>query len=92
MIVAQGSRLQREKQQLKIPQEAGFASEEAEALPAESDCPERKSAEAVIVFLSFILIRLYYNKSLNNLRWLVKSQEVQREKQQPQEVGFFRRS
>jgi len=29
----------REKQQLKIPQEAIFASEEAEALPAESDCP-----------------------------------------------------
>src|SRR5699024_7001939 len=32
----------REKQQLKIPQEAVFASEEAEALPAESDCPEWK--------------------------------------------------
>ncbi|HLR40316.1 MAG TPA: hypothetical protein VK091_01485 [Virgibacillus sp.] len=29
--------------QLKIPQEVVFASEEAEALPAESDCPERKS-------------------------------------------------
>ncbi|WP_010649866.1 hypothetical protein [Oceanobacillus massiliensis] len=46
MIGAQGSRLQREKQQLKIPQEAGLASEEAEAVPAESDCPERKSAVA----------------------------------------------
>jgi len=33
----------REKQQLKIPQEAVFASEEAEAVPAESDFPERKS-------------------------------------------------
>ncbi|WP_010651822.1 hypothetical protein [Oceanobacillus massiliensis] len=53
MIGAQGSRLQREKQQLKIPQEAVFASEEAEALPAESDCPERKSAVAVTsLFLS----------------------------------------
>ncbi|WP_245745472.1 hypothetical protein [Lentibacillus persicus] len=31
------------KQRLKIPQEAVFASEEAEALPAESDCPQRKS-------------------------------------------------
>ncbi len=30
-------RLLREKQQLKIPQEAVFASEEAEALPAESE-------------------------------------------------------
>jgi len=29
--------------QLKIPEEVVFASEEAEALPAESDCPERKS-------------------------------------------------
>ncbi|WP_081498486.1 hypothetical protein [Oceanobacillus massiliensis] len=53
MIGAQGSRLQREKQQVKIPQEAGFASEEAEALPAESDCPERKSAGAVIGFIEF---------------------------------------
>ncbi len=43
MIGAKGSRLLREKQQLKIPPEAGFASEEAEVLPAESDCPERKS-------------------------------------------------
>ncbi|WP_337020470.1 hypothetical protein, partial [Oceanobacillus massiliensis] len=40
--------LQREKQQLKIPQEAGLASEEAEAVPAESDCPERKSSVAVM--------------------------------------------
>jgi len=43
LIGAEGSRLLREKQQLKIPQEAFFASEEAEALPAESDCPERKA-------------------------------------------------
>ncbi|TLS37071.1 hypothetical protein [Pseudalkalibacillus caeni] len=39
MIGAEGSRLQREKQQLKIPQEAVFADEEAEALPAESELP-----------------------------------------------------
>jgi len=43
LIGAEDSRLLREKQQLKIPQEVVFASEEAEALPAESDCPERKS-------------------------------------------------
>jgi hypothetical protein len=43
VIGAEGSRLLREEQQLKIPQEAIFASEEAEALPAESDCPKRKS-------------------------------------------------
>jgi len=29
--------------QLKISEEVVFASEEAEALPAESDCPEQKS-------------------------------------------------
>ncbi|TLS35984.1 hypothetical protein [Pseudalkalibacillus caeni] len=39
MIGAEGSRLLREKQQLKIPQEAFFADEEAEALPAESELP-----------------------------------------------------
>ncbi|TLS38335.1 hypothetical protein FCL54_05825 [Pseudalkalibacillus caeni] len=39
MIVEEGSRLLREKQQLKIPQEAVFADEEAEALPAESELP-----------------------------------------------------
>ncbi|WP_171016941.1 hypothetical protein [Pseudalkalibacillus caeni] len=38
-IGAKGSRLLREKQQLKIPQEAVFADEEAEALPAESELP-----------------------------------------------------
>ena len=43
MMEAEGSRLQREKQQLKIPQEAPFASEEVEALPAESDYLERTS-------------------------------------------------
>jgi len=43
LIGAEGSRLLREKQRLKIPQEVAFASEEAEALPAESDCPQRKS-------------------------------------------------
>ncbi|ALX48494.1 hypothetical protein AOX59_07660 [Lentibacillus amyloliquefaciens] len=43
MIGAKGSRLLRENGQLKIPQEAVFASEEAEALPAESDCPQRIS-------------------------------------------------
>ncbi|TLS38511.1 hypothetical protein [Pseudalkalibacillus caeni] len=42
LIGAGGSRLLREKQQLKIPQEAVFA-EEAEALPAESELPEQKS-------------------------------------------------
>ncbi|TLS35128.1 hypothetical protein [Pseudalkalibacillus caeni] len=39
LIEAKGSRLLREKQQLKIPQEAFFADEEAEALPAESELP-----------------------------------------------------
>ncbi|TLS36385.1 hypothetical protein [Pseudalkalibacillus caeni] len=39
LIGAEGSRLLREKQQLKIPQEAVFADEEAEALPAESELP-----------------------------------------------------
>jgi hypothetical protein len=37
LIGAECARLLREKQQLKIPQEAAFASEEAEALPAESE-------------------------------------------------------
>ncbi|WP_010650133.1 hypothetical protein [Oceanobacillus massiliensis] len=73
MIVAQGSRLQREKQRLKIPQEAGLASEEAEAVPAESDCPERKSAGAVIVFTDCLL---YRKKIINNLRWLLEAKEV----------------
>ena len=36
---AEGSRLLREKQQLKIPQKAYFAFEEAEVLSAESDFP-----------------------------------------------------
>ncbi|ALX50284.1 hypothetical protein [Lentibacillus amyloliquefaciens] len=43
LIEAEGSRLLRENGQLRSEQEAVFASEEAEALPAESDCPERKS-------------------------------------------------
>src|SRR5699024_7459775 len=45
--VREGRRLQREKQQLKIPEEVAFASEEAEALPAESIRPDR-SRTAVI--------------------------------------------
>jgi len=41
------------KQQLKIPQEAVFASEEAEALPAESDCPQRKATCSYVAVYRF---------------------------------------
>jgi len=54
LIGAKGSRLLREKQQLKIPQIAVFASEEAEALPAESDCPQRESTcSYVAVYINY---------------------------------------
>ncbi|MBP1948116.1 hypothetical protein [Virgibacillus litoralis] len=43
-------RLLREKQQLKIPQEAFFASEEAEALPAESEVYFRSGIIALKLF------------------------------------------
>jgi hypothetical protein len=43
-IVTPGSRLLREQQKLKIPSGVLLAPEEAEALPAESGCPERKSS------------------------------------------------
>ncbi|MBM7601534.1 hypothetical protein JOC34_003959 [Virgibacillus halotolerans] len=57
-MVAEGSRLLREKQQLKIPQEAFFAFEEAEVLSAESDYLERTSYlihKNQVVFLAFLI-------------------------------------
>ena len=42
------------------PAGSGFASEEAEALPAESDCPQRKSTSLFIGFMS---------KNNNSFRW-----------------------
>ncbi|TLS39383.1 hypothetical protein FCL54_00230 [Pseudalkalibacillus caeni] len=43
MRAAEGSRLLREKQQLKIPQEAVFADEELKCCPRKANCPEWKS-------------------------------------------------
>jgi len=41
--------------------EAVFASEEAEALPAESDCPQRKSTCTYVAqFIDFVLKRAKY--------------------------------
>ncbi|TLS35369.1 hypothetical protein FCL54_21015 [Pseudalkalibacillus caeni] len=55
MIEAKGSRLLREKQQLKIPQEAVFADEEAEALPAESELPGVEINAAIASqFIAFV--------------------------------------
>ncbi|TFJ93660.1 hypothetical protein E4U82_06230 [Lentibacillus salicampi] len=52
MIGAEGRRLLREKQQLKTPRK-WFSSEEAEALPAESDCPQRKSSIVYVAVYGF---------------------------------------
>ncbi|TLS36125.1 hypothetical protein [Pseudalkalibacillus caeni] len=66
MIVAEGSRLLREKQQLKIPQEAVFADEEAEALPAESELTGVEINAAITSqFINTVQNNILLEKSLN---------------------------
>ncbi len=57
-----------EKQQLKIPQEAVFASEEAEALSAESDCPKWKSTALILLRIKHLIRMTFHTRKQQSFR------------------------